>query len=188
MSEQRADARRNYDLLLTAAEAAFREHGTDASLRDIARRAGVGIGTLYRHFPTREALLEALLRSRFDWLRVVADELLAEDDVPRIALMAWLRHLTTGQTTYLGLPESVLAGLSDEESELHASCVGMRTAAARLLRRAQDAREVRADVTTDELFALAAGIAWASEHTGRPELVDKLLSVAMFGLYRSPFD
>src|SRR5688572_25840113 len=73
--EPRADARRNRDLLLAEARKAFAEHGTDASLRDIARRAGVGIGTLYRHYPTRDALLEAVLRDGFDALRQAADEL-----------------------------------------------------------------------------------------------------------------
>ena len=64
----RADARKNYDHLLEVARENVAEHGADASLRDIARRAGVGLGTLYRHFPTREALLEALLRTSFDEL------------------------------------------------------------------------------------------------------------------------
>lgn len=72
----RADARRNYEHLLAVAGEAFAEHGTDASLRDVARRAGVGIGTLYRHFPTRETLLEALMSSRFDVLRASAEDLL----------------------------------------------------------------------------------------------------------------
>src|SRR6184192_3929854 len=73
----RADARRNYERLVAAAADAFAAHGTEASLEDIARRAGVGIGTLYRHFPTREALLEALLRSRFEEMQRRAAELSA---------------------------------------------------------------------------------------------------------------
>ena len=71
----RADAKKNYDHLLEVGRAVVTEQGADASLRDIARRAGVGLGTLYRHFPTREALLETLLRAGFDDLAVSADDL-----------------------------------------------------------------------------------------------------------------
>ena len=74
-TKMRADAKKNYDHLLEVARAVVVEHGSEASLRDIARRAGVGLGTLYRHFPTREALLEALLRTSFDELKARADEL-----------------------------------------------------------------------------------------------------------------
>jgi AcrR family transcriptional regulator len=178
----RADARRNYDLLLAVAREAFAEHGTDASLRDVARRAGVGIGTLYRHFPTREALLEALLRNGFDVLRQRA-EALADAPSPDQALLTWLSELATGSTTYRGLPESVMVALRDEGSQLHTACAAMRSAGARLLERAQRSGTVRADVSVNELLALAAGVAWASEQsTGQPDLVRRLLSMTMYGL------
>jgi AcrR family transcriptional regulator len=178
----RADARRNYDLLLTVAGEAFAEHGTDASLRDIARRAGVGIGTLYRHFPTREALLEALLRHRFDAMRERAERLV-DAASPSGALLEWLGELATGSATYRGLPESVMAALRDEGSQLHASCAAMRTAGRQLLHRAQEAGEVRADVTAEQLLALVAGLAWAGEQSAEPtEMVGRLMSVAMYGL------
>ncbi len=178
----RVDARRNHDLLLDAAREAFAAHGTDASLRDIARQAGVGIGTLYRHFPTREALLEALLRSRFDALRDRAGEL-AATAAPGAALLAWLGELAAGSVTYRGLPESVMAALRDEESQLHASCAGMRAAGGRLLERAQAAGEARPEVTAAQLLALAAGLAWAGEQSGDPDgMVRDLLSIAARGL------
>jgi AcrR family transcriptional regulator len=177
----RADARRNYDLLLAVARDAFAEHGIDASLRDVARQAGVGIGTLYRHFPTRDALLEALLRDQFDVLRAHAETLLASAS-PATALLDWLRELAIGSTTYRGLPESVLAALGDDESPLHASCVAMRAAGGQLLHRAQDAGDIHDDVTTDDLLAFAAGVAWAGEQsTGTAALVDRLLPMAMRG-------
>src|ERR1700729_4527354 len=95
----RADARRNYDRLLSAAAAAFAEHGADdASLEEIARRAGVGIGTLYRHFPTRQALLEAVYRDQVDGMRAKADELLASDS-PSGALAEWLHALSAFSST-----------------------------------------------------------------------------------------
>src|SRR3954452_2753784 len=86
----RADARRNVERLLAVAKETFAERGADAPLEEIARRAGVGIGTLYRHFPTREALLEALLRDSFEPLRAEADRLLTSPS-PGDALDAWLR-------------------------------------------------------------------------------------------------
>jgi AcrR family transcriptional regulator len=178
----RVDARRNYERLLASAGEAFAEHGIDTSLRDVARRAGVGIGTLYRHFPTREALLEALLRHRFDALQERADGLLASPSALD-ALLVWLGELAVGSTTYRGLPESVMGALRDETSQLHASCAAMRAAGGRLLRRAQDAGEARADVTADELLVLAAGLAWAAEQAPKPTgMVDRLLSIAMSGL------
>lgn len=178
----RADARRNYDLLLAAAREAFAAHGTDASLRDIARQAGVGIGTLYRHFPTREALLEALLASRFDALRQRAEQL-STAAAPGSALLDWLGELAAGSVTYRGLPESVMTALRDEQSQLHASCAGMRAAGGRLLRRAQEAGEVRPDVTAAQLLALAAGLAWAGEQSADPvDMVRHLLSIAADGL------
>ncbi|AEH11505.1 MULTISPECIES: TetR/AcrR family transcriptional regulator [Protofrankia] len=178
----RADARRNYDLLLTAARVTFAEHGTDASLREVARRAGVGIGTLYRHFPTREALVEALMRNGFDSLRAKAEELLTSP-APGDALIIWLREMAVRSVAYHGLPASVLAALHDEGSHLYSSCHAMRAAAARLLVRAQRSAAVRPDVTAEELFVLVAAIAWAGERTsGGAELTDRLLSLMMTGL------
>ena len=86
---KRADARRNYDRLLSEARASFAEHGTDASLEDIARHAGVGIGTLYRHFPTRLDLLEAVYREEVDGLQQAAERLTPEH-APFEALEKWL--------------------------------------------------------------------------------------------------
>src|ERR1022692_4931729 len=89
----RADARRNRDLLLSAALAAFTEHGADdVSLEEIARRAGVGIGTLYRHFPTRQSLLEAVFRDQVDALARQAEEL-GRASSPGSALEEWLRAI-----------------------------------------------------------------------------------------------
>ncbi|AVH61326.1 MULTISPECIES: TetR/AcrR family transcriptional regulator [Streptomyces] len=178
----RADARKNRDLLLAAAAELVAEHGTDASLRDIARRAGVGIGTLYRHFPTREALLETLLNANFDVLRARADSLLASP-VPSDALLTWLGELAAGAATYQGLPESIMNALANEESGLHASCAGMRSAGGRLLERAQQAGSVRSDVTISEVIALALGLAWAAERSvDASDLVARMLSTTMYGL------
>jgi AcrR family transcriptional regulator len=178
----RVDARRNYDLILDVAREAFAEHGIDTSLRDIARRAGVGIGKLYRHFPTREALLDVLLSRGFDRLRERADDLLASPR-PRDALCAWLTELAAGSATYRGLPASILTALQDESSELHASCAAMRGAGARLLERAARTGAVRADITVDDLLALVAGVVWASDQSaGSSGRLERLLAMMMGGL------
>jgi AcrR family transcriptional regulator len=179
---QRVDARRNFDRLLEVAAQSFADHGTEASLRDIARQAGVGIGTLYRHFPTRDDLLEALLHTRFDRLRDLADGLLAAAE-PFDALARWLGELVAGTGTYRGLPEAVLAALRDEQSQLHMSCEAMRAAGNRLLQRAQSAGTVRDDIVIGEVLALAAGLAWAGRNTAQPgDVAAKLLSVTLDGL------
>ena len=179
---RRADARRNRDHLLAVARESFAEHGTAVSLREVARRAEVGIGTLYRHFPTREALLEALLSDRFDRLRQDAVDLAADAD-PRAALLHWIGRVAVGSGTYRGLPESVLAALRDDGSRLHDSCDAMRGAGGDLLRAAQRAGAVRADATIEDLLAAATGIAWASEKSADPSaLTERLLDYLMHGL------
>jgi AcrR family transcriptional regulator len=179
----RADARRNYLRLLVEARAAVSEHGTQASLEDIARRADVGIGTLYRHFPTRQALLEAVLRDRFDTLGARAEELLSHPS-PGQALAAWLRTFIVGATTYTGLAASLAAALHDEQSELHASCHGMRAAGQALFDRAQRSGAIRPDADATDVFILANAIAWAAEQVhDRTGLDDRLLSLALDGLH-----
>ncbi|GAA1639854.1 TetR/AcrR family transcriptional regulator [Actinoplanes couchii] len=180
----RADGRRNHQTLLDTAREAFAEHGTDVSLREVARRAGVGIGTLYRHFPTREALLEALMGQNFDRLTAYAEELLIHPS-PGVALRTWLIAMAEGSTSYRGLPGSVLAALHDDRSQLHASCAAMRAGASGLLDRARQAGEIRSDVTTDELLALTSGAAWAAQQSPDHQ-VTRMVTLTLNGL--SPRD
>ncbi|GAA2635311.1 helix-turn-helix domain-containing protein [Actinomadura fulvescens] len=178
----RADARRNYQRLLAAAQALVCEEGTDASLEEIARRAGLGIGTLYRHFPTREALLETLLREHFEAMRARAEQLLRAPD-PLQALIGWLRTFSRGTSAYRGLADSMMAALRDETSRLHASCQGMRGAGQDLLVRAQAAGAVRPDVTTLDLFLYANAAAWAAERVpADPEVGERFLRTIIDGL------
>jgi AcrR family transcriptional regulator len=180
----RADARRNRDRLLAEARAAFLDHGTDASLEEIAARAGVGVGTLYRHFPTREALLEALLRERFDALTTKARRLAGHSSA-RDALIAWTLDFVETTTTYRGLTAAVMATLRDPASALHASCEAMRGAGTALLIRAQEAGDVRADVAPVEFLALVAGVSWAGEQmVGGGLRGDRLLPLLFEGLER----
>jgi AcrR family transcriptional regulator len=179
----RADAQRNYARLLSAASAAFTEHGADdVSLEEIARRAGVGIGTLYRHFPTRQALLEAVYRDQVEMLRARADELL-ESGTPADALAAWLRALMTFMSTKRSLTTVMLATLS-KESELMTACSKvMKDSAEALVARAQAAGVIRMDVTSTDLIRLLHGVSIATERQPTdPEQANRLFALVLDGL------
>jgi AcrR family transcriptional regulator len=180
---QRADARRNRERLLATADALFAERGTDASLEEVARRAGVAIGTLYRHFPSRDALLAGLLEQSLQALADQAEALLAEP-VTADAVLGWLRTFATHSGSYRGLPASVLVGIEEEGSPLHASCTRMQDGARRLLVAAQQAGAVRTDVSTEDVLAIVAGIAWVTEHVGGAGRADRLLGLVRDALIR----
>jgi AcrR family transcriptional regulator len=175
----RADARRSRERLLAAAAEVFAEHGTSAAMDDIAKRAGIGNATLYRHFPARQDLVQALLADRYDELRATAERLL-DDPAPQAALVCWLQSLIARFTAYRGLAASVMDVIRDPETELSASCQAMRGAAAKLLARAQEASLIRPDLTITELLRLTNGIAVATE--GRTDDVPRLLSLLIEGL------
>ncbi|KOX18475.1 MULTISPECIES: TetR/AcrR family transcriptional regulator [unclassified Streptomyces] len=182
---RRTDALRNRERILAAAAEVVGAEGTQASLRDVARRAGIGLGTLYRHFPTRDDLLETLLRTGFERLAARADELLADDLPSERALALWLGEFTLRSGSFRGLPASLMATLGDEESALHASCVAMRAAAGRLLRAAQDDGRIRPDVDGTDLFALVNAVSWAAGQA--PSLAarrEHLLGLVLDGLTR----
>ncbi|WP_313111516.1 helix-turn-helix domain-containing protein [Pseudescherichia sp.] len=172
----RADARKNYEHLLTVARDVFIEQGADASLRDIARRAGVGLGTLYRHFPNREALLDVLLRSSFDTLTARAKELQASTD-PAEALMLWLQETIAFTYAHRGIITPMMSAIEDPDSALHTSCITLRAAGASLLVRAQDDGKARPDLDGPELFDLIAALAWLREQPSHAPRADRLFSL-----------
>lgn len=179
----RADARRNHDRLLEVAKEAFTQDGYTTSLDDIAKRAGVGSGTLYRHFPTREALLETVYRADVEGLAARADAL-AEQFPPGEALAAWMREQLTYVREMRGLGSAVKTMLG-AESETFAYCKDtMRDAVKRLLEPAQRAGEVRPDVAPADVMRLVHGVGTAVEHA--PEEADRLLSIVIDGLRPQP--
>jgi AcrR family transcriptional regulator len=183
----RADARRNYEKLLSAAAAAFTEHGADdVSLEEIARRAGVGIGTLYRHFPTRQALLEAVYRDQVEALRARADELLGSAP-PAEALATWLRDVLDFGRTKRMLTSAMLTTLN-KDSELMSSCSRMmRGAATDILTRAQQAGAARADANPADLMRLVHAISLTTEWAADDhEQADRLLALVLDGLRTKP--
>jgi AcrR family transcriptional regulator len=175
---KRADARRNYEALLAAAAAAFADNGTAASLEDIARRAGVGIGTLYRHFPTRQALLEAVYVDEVEEMSAKANDLADLD--PWDALVTWLRQFVRYAATKRALADEMLNSI-DAEAPVFVSCRAAITQAGdMLLQRAQAAGEARKDTTFTDVGRMVAGI--ASIRTADPGQIDRILDMALDGL------
>ncbi|MER7055813.1 MULTISPECIES: helix-turn-helix domain-containing protein [unclassified Streptomyces] len=181
----RADARRNRERLLVVAAQAFAEHGEGASLDDIAKRAGVGVGTLYRHFPTRWALLEAAYLERIEAIAARAD-VIAGELAPGEALIAWLDELAGGMLQVRGLrallDTAVEAGGPAAGRASCGDCV--RGAVTRLVRAAQDAGALRRDVEPIEVLRLVHGVVTAAESTrGEPGgSVRRYLSLVWHGL------
>ena len=172
----RADARKNYDRLLAVGRDVVAEYGAEASLRDVARRADVGLGTLYRHFPTREALLEALLRTNVDELTAHAADR-ETSSTPADALASWLRDSVALTHQYRGVAGLLTAAMEDTESALHSSCVALHDAGTRALDRAHAAGVARADVDGTDLFALVASLAWLYDQPSLAPRADHLLAV-----------
>ncbi|WP_406728167.1 helix-turn-helix domain-containing protein [Streptomyces sp. GD-15H] len=163
----RADARRNYARLLEVAVEAFAAHGEGASLDDIAKRAGVGSGTLYRHFPTRRALLEAAYADRIDHIAARAGEL-AEHLPPGEALGQWLNELGAGMTQLRGLRALLGAAVSGGGPTNDATdcCDPLKDAVTRLVGAAREAKTLRRDIEPIDVLRLAHGVATASELAG----------------------
>jgi AcrR family transcriptional regulator len=173
----RADARRNFDALLVAARDAFNHDGIDVALEDIARQAGVGIGTLYRNFPTRSDLVEAVYISEIEELVQAARD--AAELEPWEALETWLRRFSGYVATKLAL----LQGLNKDSEMLTVCRTAMFRAASPLLERAQTAGEIRTDTNVDDVLRLVSGV--TGGHYESDEQRDRVLSLALDAL-RAP--
>jgi AcrR family transcriptional regulator len=170
----RADARRNFDALLEAARDVFAEQGTGASLEEVARRAGVGIGTLYRNFPTRQDLFDSVYVEEVDQLCRAADE--AAELPPWDALVVWLQRFIG----YIATKRAILEALNRDSSMLRDSKEAMYAAGEPLLRRAQESGDARGDVAFPDLLQLVIGVAtgtYADE-----EQRDRVLALALDGV------
>ncbi|GAB0107710.1 TetR/AcrR family transcriptional regulator [Nocardia sp. JMUB6875] len=175
----RADARRNYELIVATAQAAFAELGPEAPLEEIARRAGIGIGTLYRHFPNREALIEAVYRSNIEQLAQRAHDLL-EEHTPATAFEYWLREQVAWVMANRVLATTLKAGM-DKDSPTFQLCRAAITEAADLLVRAgQEAGALRADLEPRDLLRFGHGIGVACETV--PDAAERMLAVTIDGL------
>ncbi|WP_169514918.1 TetR/AcrR family transcriptional regulator [Humibacter albus] len=176
----RADAQRNYDHIIEVAGSAFTEHGVLTSLDDIACRAGVGPGTLYRHFPTRDCLIAAALSGSLDQLEALAERLQASDD-PGAALDEWMLALANHLRTYDNLPESIAESFRTSDSPLRNTCRPLTSATSALVERAKEAGVLRDDVDYRDLFALVSSVAWASQRRGDKDAA-RMLALATAGI------
>ncbi len=176
----RADAVRNRELLITAAAAAFSAHGADVPLEDIARQAGVGIGTLYRHFPTRDSLVEAVYRHEVDILVERADQLL-DTLPPHEAIEEWMQLFVRHVATKRGML-SVLRPMLSSNPSFFAETKGRATAAAtKLLEAGVAAGTVRDDVNGADLLRAVGGICMSTDQD-RSDASDRLVGLLFDGL------
>jgi AcrR family transcriptional regulator len=181
LRKPRADAIRNRERVLEAAKLVFSAGGPEASLEAVARQAGVGIGTLYRHFPTREDLFEAVYRREVEQLSELAEALKGEAS-PTEALRHWLRSTVQFVATKKGMM-AALAIVVSANSELAAYSHAHLTAAiGALLSRAVNAGEVRADVNADDLLRALVGMCYMHDQPGWQDSVVRLLDVFVDGL------
>jgi AcrR family transcriptional regulator len=177
---KRADARRNHEKVVAAAREAFTERGASTSLEEIARRAEVGIGTLYRNFPNRQALLEAVYVDEVDSLCRSAAEF--EGMAPWEGFAAWVRRLVRYLATKQALVHELFEYL-DREAPLFQSCRSSLFAAGEpLLARAQEAGVVRPDTNLSEVIQMVGGI--AKIPSAAPEQIDHIVEIALDGLRR----
>ncbi|HEX3647107.1 MAG TPA: TetR/AcrR family transcriptional regulator [Pseudonocardiaceae bacterium] len=174
----RADAQRNRERLLEAALRAFTTGGADVTLEAIARQAGVGIGTLYRHFPTREALVEAVYRNELAGLCARAADLLATEP-PDQALRDWMGHFVAYQSTKHGMADALRAVIASGGDPFAQSRTRVRDAMATLVKAGVAAGTIRDDVDSFDILASVSGMALAAVD---PEQVDRLLDLLVDGL------
>lgn len=181
----RADAQRNRDRLLAAAVHAFAHEGPEVTLEAIAKDAGVGIGTLYRNFPTREALVEAAYRNELTKLC---------DAVPRLldvcpadeAARAWMDHFIDYMTTKRGMAEALRAVIASGGNPFAHSREAMLGAVGTLLRAGAESGTLRTDVDPDDVLAGLSGVALAAGDPERRAQAGRLLDLLMDGLrYRA---
>ena len=179
---KRADAQRNYDKVVAAAREAFAEGGTATSLEEIARRAGVGIGTLYRHFPNRQALLEAVYVGEVEALARSATDLASEP--PWEALVTWLHRFVGYMATKQALANELL-NYVEKDAGLFKICRSELWAAGEpLVKRAQEAQVIRQDITLSEVVQMVGAIAKIANV--EREQIDHMLEIALDGLrYRA---
>ena len=177
----RADSLRNRDLLLVAAKAAFAETGAEAPLEDVARRAGVGIGTLYRHFPTRSALVAAVYAREVEQLTASAEALLAQRPAGE-ALAAWLDQLIDYLATKRVVAPALRADPREGERLYASSGATVVAALRRLIDAASAAGDIRPDIGFEDVMRMMTGVSQGYEQPGWEPSARRLLDVMMTGL------
>jgi AcrR family transcriptional regulator len=177
----RADAQRNRDRLLEAARTVFSAGGPEASLETVARTAGVGIGTLYRHFPTREALFEAVYRHEVQQLADLAERLQKEKR-PIEALRRWMHSIVKFVATKKGMSSALALAIAKDSDLVSDSSERLIRAIGALLERAIEAEEIRGDVSAEDLLRTVVGICYTHDQPGWQKNVLRLVDIFIDGL------
>jgi AcrR family transcriptional regulator len=183
---QRVDARANRSRILDVAEEVFGEGGASASTEEVARLAGLGIGTVFRHFPTKTALLEAVLVRRFDRLREQAEALLNAAD-PGGAFFGFFGHLVADAAAKIAITEALLDAGGDRDGDAGRASDGLRRAVGALLEQAKQAAAVRRDAELPEVYALLVATSQAAARARLGEEARaRLLAIVFDGLAPRP--
>ena len=185
MRKPRADGERNRERLMEAAKAGFAEAGPNVSLEEIARRAGVGIGTLYRHFPTRDALIEAVYRRELEAFAEAGDQLAATLP-PGKALHAWMHLLVDYIATKKVIATAVATMVSDSAALYASSGTRITDAMKAMIVRAAEAGDIRPDVDPDDLLRALVGFSYGSDSPGWEASAKRLIDILMDGLRPPP--
>jgi len=181
----RADALRNRLKLIEVAAGAFAERGADASLEEIARQAGVGIGTLYRHFPTREHLVEAVYRRELELLAIAATELMAEK-APDIALEEWMHRFVSYMAAKRGMASSLKLLFTSNAALFTEGSTLMNATFDELLRKAVQAGTIKNDIETSDVLYTLFGIYSIPDTPDWRERAHRIVRLIMDGLRIRP--
>jgi len=181
----RADAQRNYDHIVEVASAVFAVRGTDVALDDIAKRAEVGPGTLYRHFPTRENLIGAAMERWVDRIQTAADKAAASERLPRALLLGWFEDVVAHISQYRGGPARLTAAMGNPDSPLYGKYLILAEANARVLDRLATEGALRHGVDTLQVCRLVGSIAIVADQGELDATaVRPLLEIVADGLLR----
>jgi AcrR family transcriptional regulator len=181
----RADAKRNYDRIVEVAREVFREQGYDASLDEVAKRAGVGPGTLYRHFPRRENLLDAIMQSWVDRVTEASEKALAYEGADRELLLRWFEEYVALISLHKGGPAKITSAMGDPTSPILTKCQVLTSANDRVIERLREDGALRDGVDTVQVCRLVGGIATVADQGDLDAAVVRpLLEVVADGLLR----
>ncbi|MFD8388241.1 TetR/AcrR family transcriptional regulator [Streptomyces sp. NPDC059680] len=179
----RADAQRNEDRLLEAAADAFAREGAGASVKDIARAAGVGVGTLYRRFPSKELLIEAIYRQEVHRLCEAAEHLTATQS-PVDALRTWMERFIDFMAAKQGMADALAVVLTDESEKVHTRSL-LADAIAHLLAAAEGQSVARPGVEAQDVLMALGGISLMAASEERRDLATRLIDLLLHGVVRS---
>ena len=179
----RADAQRNRDRIVEVARAVFAEQGYDASLDEVAKRAGVGAGTLYRHFPARENLLDAIMQSWVDRVDEAAAKALAHEGPPRELLLSWFGAYVELISLHKGGPAKITSAMGNPDSPIVHKCPVLTRASDRVVARLRDEGALRPDVDSVHICRLVGGVAAVADQGNLDQgAIRPLLEVLADGL------